>query len=183
MTSHLRLSWFSSTGIDVRFSLKGILLTWFLAFFGLSTLPSFPFFLPVLPSLAGHYCLLHLLFWDGMTISQPQGRALPKAFSSSPTCKEPAHIHAHYGATVDPFMDSLLPAVRLPCPSTVFLGTTHETRRNFYIQVAPSLGNISPCTHPSRRSTASVIAPSTWNVVTPPHLLTKHSLCPCPRVE
>lgn len=183
MTSHFRLSWFSNTGIDVRFSLKGILLTWFLSFFGCSTLPSFPFSLPVLTSLADHYCLLHLLFWDEITTSQPQGRALPKAFSSSPTCKEPAHIHAHYGAILDSFMDSLLPALRLPCPSAVFLGTIHETRRNFYIEVAPSLGNISPYAHPSKRSTASIIAPSTWNVVTSPHFLTKHSLCLCPRVE
>lgn len=127
MTSHLRLSRFSNTGIDVRFSLKGILLTWFLAF-AHSTLPSFLFSLTVLPSLADHYCFLHLLFWDGISTNQPQG-STQSLFQPSHVQRASRHscpLWCHSG-----LIHGLLPAMRLPCPSAVFLGTIHEPRRIF----------------------------------------------------
>lgn len=181
MTSHLRVSWFSSTGIDVKFSLKGILLTWFLAFFGHSTLPSL---LSASTAKPGRPLLLSpssILRWDQHQAATGLGSA--QSLFQFSCMQRASSIHAHYGATVNSFMDSLIPAVRLPCPSAVFLGTIHETRKIFCIKIAPSLGNISPCTHPVKRSTASIMALSTWNVATSPHFMTKHSLCPCPRVE
>lgn len=87
------------------------------------------------------------------------------------------------GVRVDSFMDSLLSAVRFSCCGAVFLGTAHKTRRKLYMEIFPAMGSIFPCTCPSKRSTASIIALSTWNVVTSPRFMTKHSLCHCSRVE
>lgn len=93
------LFWFSNTEINVSLSLKSILLMPFLVFFCLSTLPSFPFFLPVLPSLAGCYSFLYLLFWYRINTSQLQGRTIQSRFQFPIPCKGPACIHAHYGSS------------------------------------------------------------------------------------
>lgn len=108
---------------------------------------------------------------------------MSKAISSSPHAKGQNVFMPIMGATVDSFVDSLLSAVRFSCHSAVFLGTARKMRRKLYMEISPAMGNIFPCTCPSKRSTASIIALSTWNVVTSPRFMTKHSLCHCSRVE
>lgn len=96
----------------------------------------------------------------------------------------PVRIHAHYGCYSGLIHGLISFCCEIPLPEhPVFLGAGRKTRRNLYMEISPAMGNISPYTCPHKRSTTSVIADSTWNVVTSPHFMTKHSLCHCPRVE
>lgn len=110
---------------------------------------------------------------------------MSKAISSSPPpCKGTARVHAYYGCSSGLIHGLASFCCEIPLPQCcVFLGAAHKSRRNLYMEISPATGNISPCTCPSKRSTASIIAFSTWNVVTSPHFMTKHSLCHCSRVE
>lgn len=183
---HTWLSWFGNTGIDVSFSLRSsALLLPFLVSFCPSILSFFLFFLPVLTSLAVCYSFLLLLFWDRINSSQLKGRAMSGAHFQFPHPQAgPVCIHAHYGCYSGLIHGLISFCCEIPLPEhPVFLGAGHKTRRNLYMEISPAMGNISPYTCPHKRSTTSVIADSTWNAVTSPHFMTKHSLCHCPRVE
>lgn len=85
-------------------------------------------------------------------------------------CEGPAYIHDHS------FMDTFLSVGRFPCPSILFSLAQGIRQEGIF-----TWKSLTTC--PSKRSTASTIAVSTWNVVTSPHFMTKHSFCHCWRIK